>query len=397
MPTSTATLYPFAGVVQHYAWGGREFLPRFLRRDNPDGEPWAELWMGAHAKGPARLLDRSDTLDELIHSAPVDLLGAEVARRFRQRLPFLFKVLDVRDMLSIQVHPTKAAAEEGFRREEESGPARDAPDRNYRDDNHKPELGVAVTDFYLLHGFRDAAAIAASLDEIPGWSSLAPAFEKGGVKGLYAHVMNAGQEEIDRLLQPLVDELEQGTYDRSQPRFWAKRGVEQYTTDGHHDRGLFSIFWFNLVHLRPGEGIFQDAGIPHAYLEGVCIELMANSDNVLRGGLTPKHIDVPELLDNTRFEAVTPAILNPQGHPDHPWRHYPTPAPDFALDFIAPTTETTLSIQTQNGPAILLLMEGEASLGSVKLSEAQRTVFLPAGQQYDARFAAGSKVYRARV
>ena len=394
----TESLYSIEGVVQHYAWGGTEFLPELLHRPNPSAQPWAEYWMGAHAKGPATVAPRGGSLAELISRGPAQTLGAAVANRFADRLPFLFKVLDVKEMLSIQVHPTKAAAEEGFAREEASGPERSAPDRNYRDDNHKPELGVAVTDFYLLHGFRSAAEIAATLDEVPGWAELRAPFERGGVAELYAHVMRAEQSEIDRLLGPLADSLATGEFDRSQPAFWARRAVEQYTRDGHHDRGMFSIYWFNLVHLTPGQGIFQDAGIPHAYLEGVCIELMANSDNVLRGGLTPKHIDVPELLDKTRFAAVTPERLRPVTATAG-WERYPTPAPDFALWRARPDGGTTIELPAEERPSILLLLSGEVGLGGtdVTLRETARTAFVPAGQSVTLAAQVDSIVYRATV
>ena len=298
------TAHPFTGVIQEYAWGGTDFLASLFTHVSPTDAPKAEYWMGAHHKGPAELRGEGGTLEELISAAPQDVLGTRVAGRFDARLPFLFKILDVKDMLSIQVHPTKAAAEAGFAREEKDGPERNAPDRNYRDDNHKPELGVALTDFYLLHGFKSSEAIAEALTQVPGWDGLRAVLDKSGVKGLYRHVMELAQPALDRLLQPLVDSLQsEDRYTRDQPEFWAARAVRQYTREGHHDRGLFSIYWFNILHLTPGEGIFQDAGIPHAYLEGVCIELMANSDNVLRGGLTPKHIDVPRA---TREHAFRP-------------------------------------------------------------------------------------------
>ncbi|MCP9237335.1 mannose-6-phosphate isomerase, class I [Lewinella sp. JB7] len=388
-------LYPFEGVIQHYAWGGHSYLPQLLHRDNPDREPWAELWMGAHAKGPAQLRNTDQTLDELIARQPRETLGEDVARRFDDRLPFLLKILDVREMLSIQVHPTKEAAEAGFAREERDGPARDAPDRNYRDDNHKPELGVALTDFYLLHGFRDQAEIERSLQEIPGWAELLPVLSNKGTEGLYAHVMAADTATVDRLLSPLVADLQERQYTRDRPRFWAKRAVEQYTKDGHHDRGMFSIFWFNLVKLSPGQGIFQDAGIPHAYLEGVCIELMANSDNVLRGGLTPKHIDVPELMDKTRFEPVQPHLLSPVDT-GKSWAYYPTPAPDFRLWVARTTSGESLEIDTTGGAAILLLMEGELR-GQSSVSEEARTVFIPAGCQTTFTAAKDSVTYLATV
>lgn len=395
-PFPLAHTYPFTGAIQHYDWGGFDFLPDFLGAEHPAGQPWAELWMGAHPKGPATLTGEQGDLARLIARDPRAILGPRVADRFQNRLPFLFKVLDVRDMLSIQVHPDKQAAEAGYAAEERTGKSQDAPDRNYRDDNHKPELGVALTDFYLLHGFRAPEAIKRSLTVHPEWTELAEVLEDQGVRGLYAHVMEASQDTIDRLLTPSAAGWKGGSFDRLQPEFWAARAVEQYTRDGHYDRGIFSIFWFNLVHLSPGEGIFQDAGIPHAYLEGACLELMANSDNVLRGGLTPKHIDVPELLDKTRFGAVMPTKLSPEAQSDG-WYRYPTPAPDFALSFRDVPRGERLVLTGSDGPSILLLMSGSLDGTDGTLDTANRTVFIPAGQEAVFAASSDSRVFRAAV
>ena len=391
-----AQTYPFTGSVQHYDWGGFTFIPDFIGRGNSEHEPWAELWMGAHPKGPCPLIGGEGDLESLIAGAPERILGTAVAERFADRLPFLFKVLDVRKMLSIQVHPTKAAAEAGYAAEEQAGKPRDAADRNYRDDNHKPELGVALTDFYLLHGFRSPEQIMRTLKVHAEWGELMPIMEDGGVEALYAHVMHADQATIDRLLAVPASSWREAEFDRDQPEFWAARAVEQYTRDGHYDRGIFSIFWFNLVHLLPGEGIFQDAGIPHAYLEGACLELMANSDNVLRGGLTPKHIDVPELLDKTRFDAVIPDKLRPVTTADG-WQRYPTPAPDFTLDFHDFAAGDAISLTTPDGPVILLLMSGDLSVGEINLSPKQRLAFIPAGSSLTLSSPKPSRVFRAAV
>lgn len=385
---------PFAitGVLQDYAWGGRSYLSSLLGM--PD-QSAAEYWLGDHPKGPATELDSGKSLAAIIAEAPQAMLGASVVRQFGPRLPYLFKILDVQKMLSIQVHPDKGSAEAGFAREEAAGIPRMAPHRNYRDDNHKPELGVAISDFYLLHGFREEAAIANTLREIPGWADLHPILFEEGVAGLYQHVMEADQDTIDRLLQPVVTQLPVDINDKMSANYWARRATEQYSTDGHHDRGIFSIFWFNIVHLRPGEAIFQDAGVPHAYLEGKCFELMANSDNVLRGGLTPKHIDVAELLLNTNTEAVNPQVLRPVT-PETGWAHYPTPAPEFTFQFmhLAPDTEVEL---TTEGPEILFLFAGTCVLAPLLLNHQQRAVFIPAGTELLLRATQASVVYRASV
>ncbi len=392
----SSTAIPFAGVVQHYAWGGHEFIPRLLRLPVPQEEPYAELWMGAHPKGPGRIAGSRETLQDRIAAHPRQLLGPSVADRFAGRLPFLFKVLDAADMLSIQVHPTKEAAERGYAAEEQNGPPRDAPDRNYRDDNHKPELGIALTDFYLLHGFRSEAAIRATLQRIPAWQPLESILSSEGVAGLYEYVMRADRTRINELLGPLADTLGGGGYRRHEPEFWARRAIEQYSTGEDHDRGIFSIYWFNLVHLRPGQGIFQDAGLPHAYLEGACMELMANSDNVLRGGLTPKHIDVNELLKHTRTEAITPQILTP-GEVREGLFYYPTPAPDFSLYRAAIGPGEWVELSTFTGPVVAFLLDGTVAGSDVELGEHQRCGFFPAGYTGRLTARADSRLFLATV
>ena len=393
------SVYPISGTIQQYAWGGTQFIPGLLHLENPDEQPYAEYWLGAHHKGPATLSVHGMQLDELIKSKPSNTLGDRVAARFSNRLPFLFKVLDARQMLSIQVHPDKAGAEQGFALEEANGPNRSAPDRNYRDDNHKPELGVALTDFYLLHGFRPEAAIRETIRVNDGWARLLPILDQSGIKGLYQYVMDADQAEIDALLQPLAHQLKvEQEPSVAHANYWAREAFLQYDQGGHHDRGIFSIFWLNLVHLKPGEGIFQDAGIPHAYLRGACLELMANSDNVLRGGLTPKHIDVPELLKHVNTSSIVPQKLLPS-KVDGDWQRYPTPAPDFSLALTQVHAGGQVIVDASAGPSILLLLSGEAQSldGSFSLTEAARTVFICAGEKVTLSGIRESTIYRASV
>jgi mannose-6-phosphate isomerase len=386
-----------SGVLQHYAWGGFDYIPNLLGRQNPDQKPTAELWLGAHPRGAANIIDSPLNLAEAIAADPAGMLGDEVAKRFNNQLPFLFKVLDVREMLSIQVHPTKAAAEAGFAREEAAGIDLTAPHRTYRDDNHKPELGVALTDFYLLHGFKPKATILRLLRVIPGWDTLLPILEEHGVAGLYEHVMSADQSIVDQLAQGAIDSLgPKSDEGKESLAYWTHQAIEKYSKNGHHDRGIFSIWWMNIVHLHPGEAIFQDAGVPHAYLEGVCLELMANSDNVLRGGLTPKHINVKELLEHTITSPVKPKLLLPNISPDN-WERYPTPSPDFALYRAELRTGEDLEIDTtEGGPLILFLLKGKLVSPSITLTTRRRAAFIPAGQIINfLSYEKGTVVYRA--
>ncbi len=329
--------YRLRGYVQHYAWGGFDFIPGLLHLKNPSREPYAELWMGTHPRGPARLIEPPGhpELGRCISRDPVKWLGAITAEKFHNDLPFLFKVLDVRKMLSIQAHPSRAEARRGFERENGAGIPLDAPNRVFRDRNHKPEIMVALSDFYLLHGFRDPGSIGRELNRLAPLRPLLPPFRNGSIKALYEHIMSMPQEKVNRMLQPLYAQLEaedgSEAFSRDRPEHWALRAFRDYTTEeGNFDRGIYSLFLLNLVKLKPGEGIFQRAGLPHAYLAGINVELMANSDNVFRGGLTAKHIDVPALMQHLDFSPVKPEILYGAATGEHE-RSYPAPIPDFEL------------------------------------------------------------------
>jgi len=303
-------------------------------------------------------------LNEQIAQSPEQFLGTEVARRFANRLPYLFKVLDVKDMLSIQVHPTKAEAEKGFARENEMGVPLSAPHRNYKDDNHKPEIMVALTDFWFLHGFKSEQELNKLFDNNIDLKPLKIYFQQGGYKGLYQHIMELPQLEVNRLLAPLIPKVirgyQAGALQKDSPDFWAARAaIHDSMNNGNYDRGIFSIYFFNLVNVPPGKGIFQAAGIPHAYLEGVNMELMANSDNVLRGGLTPKHIDVPELLKHTQFEPATPEILEGAQVGDTE-KVYKSPAPDFELSCIQVRADHPYQSPAAHATDILIVLEGNA-------------------------------------
>jgi mannose-6-phosphate isomerase len=356
-------LLPLKGVVQDYAWGGYHFIPELQGEDSAEGQPQAELWMGAHDRGPSivQLNGKTQRLDEWINADPEAILGEPTAQRFHNTLPFLFKILDVRKMLSIQAHPTKQAAIAGFERENKRGISLTAYHRNYKDDNHKPEIMVALTDFWLLHGFRTAEDIELVLEEVPELNVFRRVFIAKGIRGLYRHLMELSQDDVDRTLAPMAARLEAdlsaGVLERSQPEYWAGQAFRDYTRDGHYDRGIFSIYLFNLVYLQAGEGIFQDANIPHAYLEGVNVELMANSDNVFRGGLTSKHVDVGELMQHLSFEPVIPQPLQGEEGAKHE-KIFKTPAPDFELSRIQLAAGEVFS-KKQRGPAIYIVLSGE--------------------------------------
>ena len=354
------------GTVKHYDWGGTRHIPTLLHRSNPSNIPFAEYWLGIHPLSDCRVEfpgEEPELLRDFINRNPQTTLGEKVYRQFGN-LPYLLKTLDVKDMLSIQVHPSKAAAEKEFARENAAGIPADAPNRNYRDANHKPELVLALSGFWLLHGFKTATGIRETLQRVKELEGLLASFEKEGYAGLYKKVMEMPQGEVNRLLRPLLDRILPLYHDNKLEKisedFWAARAALTYNRDHSIDRGIFSIYLFNLLHIQKGEAVFQDAGIPHAYLEGLNVEIMSNSDNVLRGGLTNKHVDVGELLKHVKFEATPYKILKGTREP-HGELVYHTSAPDFELGCfeLAAGQQNTFQSSTAD---ILLLTEGEVEV-----------------------------------
>ena len=389
------------GVVQHYDWGGHNFIPDLLGIENATRRPFAELWIGAHAKAPSMVVMESgqEPLDEFIAEAPQAILGQAASTRFHRRLPYLFKILDVHKMLSIQAHPTLAQAEKGFARESAEGVPVEAGSRNYKDDNHKPEVGVALTDFWMLHGFRPLEEIAETLDRTRELGPLMPAFSqrlkaaghdhavrRGLLRELYSNLMTMPQAQVDLLLNELLSRLqEKPTTSKDSADYWALRAAENFPLPGGHcDRGIFSVYLLNLVHLQPGQGTFQPAGVLHAYLEGVNVELMANSDNVLRGGLTTNHVDVAELLRILTFEGGTPEVFSGiQVSAEQ--RVYRTPAEEFELSRIALPPHGRYAGEATYGPKALLVLEGSATLTSAGKSKSLHRgsiAFAPSGAQF---------------
>lgn len=317
-------IYRLQGTVKHYDWGGTHYIPVLLKIPNTENRPFAEYWMGIHPLG--------------ISQVEMDGGAVRPLTDFTHDLPYLLKVLDVKDMLSIQVHPSKYDAGIEFERENSAGIPLDSPVRNYKDRNHKPEMLVALSDFYLLHGFKPVVQLRSTLESLPELGNLLAVFESSGYQGLYREVMTMPQDRVDKMLQPLLNRITplylDNRLNKEQEDFWAARAAITFARKDHSiDRGIFSIYLFNIVHLKAGESLFQGAGLPHAYLEGQNVELMSNSDNVLRGGLTTKHIDVGELLKHVKCESTQPALLKGKAISDHEWL-YTVPVDDFELSVI---------------------------------------------------------------
>lgn len=362
-------LSQLVGKVQNYAWGGYTFIPALFGLQAESGQTYAEYWIGAHHKAPAEVLHyngKAVLLHDLIACQAEDILGSYVAQTYG-RLPFLLKVLDVREMLSIQVHPTKSEAEAGFARENELGIPLDAPERNYKDNNHKPEVQLALSDFWLLHGFRPAEQLSEVLAGTPELCTLWPIFMHSSYAGLYQYVMEMPAETVNTLLCPLAERIlpkyHAGALDQTSPDYWAAKAMQGQSA-GQYDRGIFSIYFLNLVKLKPGQAQFQDAGVPHALLSGQTIEIMANSDNVIRGGLTPKVVDIPQLLKLVTFKGMTSEIIEGQQHTSPYEQCYPAPSREFGISRIM-LCKGDCYENTTHSAEILLVLQGSALVGTM--------------------------------
>jgi len=370
------------------------------------------LWLGAHPADPARLIVDSDapvSLLEVLDSDPGGQLGDGSVERFGSRLPFLLKLLAAEEPLSLQAHPSARQASEGFVREEALGLPLDSPIRNYKDPSHKPELVVALTRFEALAGFRDVRRTVALLGALrvpeldPYLGLLAGQPDSDGLRALFTTWITLPPTALLALLPRVLD------------------GCVGYLTDGEGngrefveevrtalqlaefypgDAGVLASLLLNRITLEPGQGLYLTAGNLHAYLHGVGVEIMANSDNVLRGGLTPKHVDVPELLRVLDFGAASVPILEAEPVGPFEWR-YPTPAPEFALSRVEPTPGET-AVLVPGGPQILLCTAGgvrvECGDGGVDLSSGSSVWLSASDPEATVRATTeGAQVFRARL
>ncbi|CFQ57923.1 mannose-6-phosphate isomerase [Yersinia frederiksenii] len=346
-------------AVQNYAWGSTNALTELYGIANPQAKPMAELWMGAHPKSSSEVADANGqwhSLRDVIEQDPETNLGHDVFQRFGE-LPFLFKVLCAAQPLSIQVHPSKRAAEIGFAKENQAGIPLDAAERNYKDANHKPELVYALTPFQAMNGFRTLDDIAALLQPLAAAHPDIAAFlrepDTEHLATLFASLLSMEGEPKTRALGILKAALNNQLGEpwdtiRSISRFYPE------------DSGLFSPLLLNVVTLQPGEAMFLYAETPHAYLDGVALEVMANSDNVLRAGLTPKFIDIPELMANLQFIPKPADTLLTQPQQQGNELVFPIPVEDFAFSLHTLTADPQLL--AQNSAAIVFCVAGQAVL-----------------------------------
>ena len=402
-------MHVVTGQVQHYDWGTIAEIPRLLGVES-DGCPWAEYWLGAHPKAPSLLADDCDIngadradggqpLDRWLAEHP-DQLGQASREVFGDRLSFLLKILSAEQPLSIQAHPSRTQAQLGFAQENAAGVPIDDPRRLYRDDWPKPEMIVALTEFHALYGFRDpheSRRMLTVFDAVDGFPGLVAPLEDPGSEGIAAVLTSCLQpdEQNRRVIAGMIaaaHDLVQGHDPASMQEDAPQLARTAVELDRAYpgDPSILAALLMNRVHLRPGESLFLGAGTMHAYLHGTGIEIMASSDNVLRGGLTSKHIDVPALLAHADLTATCVQPECPRQLPGG-LQHYRTPFPEFTLWRLGERVETDLPA-TGLG-RILLVLDGRMSLitsagvtstdtsAEVTQVRAGQAVWISAGQQ----------------
>ncbi|MCL6270164.1 mannose-6-phosphate isomerase, class I [Sansalvadorimonas sp. 2012CJ34-2] len=363
------SIFKLENPIQHYEWGNIDAVTKLFGINNPDHKPLAEIWMGAHPKAPSSVNNCSETLCDLLARKP-ELLGNSSIEQFGPALPFLFKVLFVAKPLSIQAHPNKQQALEGFARENTEGIPVNAPNRNYRDNNHKPELVYALTAFKAMNGFRSQEEIIrlfrmADLQELE--QALLKLEESANLKQFYQSLMTLPEQIKQNLMSRALSYAAE-----SKDPAWQE--VQKLSVFHPGDIGVLSPLLLNIITLAPGEAMFLKEGTLHAYLEGTAMEIMACSDNVLRGGLTPKHVDIDELLKAIKFTTSSYNALKTSPLPEENGEtRFPVPANDFAFSVID-STEASERFQVSSAE-ILFCLDGYFTI-----SHSNETLQLSQGQ-----------------
>ena len=386
--------------IQNYAWGSKTAIADLTGRSKPSLKPEAELWMGAHPKAPSKVICNGDTMTliDLITRYPKEILGEKVVRRFGNQLPFLFKVLAATEPLSIQAHPNQDQARSGYERENQAKIPLDASHRNYRDDKHKPEIICALTDFWGLNGFRAIEDLRCQLqcycpDSLAIFFATLP--PENALRQLFRHMLTLQGREKDNTIAEALDQA-QKTVPNNPISQWLLNLNVAYPGD----IGLLLPMILNLVKLTPGQAMYLPAGRLHAYLEGVGIELMANSDNVLRGGLTPKHIDREELMRVLQFESHDPGVMTAQLISPSESR-FLTLADEFTLSHLIVAPGGNHESSTDHNVEILLLISGQATLETITTGDqlhltCGNSVLIPAvAGSY--RISGQAEIYKATV
>lgn len=381
MSTNVSTpFFVMNNKIQNYPWGSVDSVSKLFNIANPDSQPQAEIWMGAHPNGCSEIeIDGKPTLlSDFIQQHKPEILSPQTAEQFGE-LPYLFKVLAAAQALSIQVHPSKQEAEIGFEKENQQGIALNAANRNYKDPNHKPELVYALTPYQAMNGFRSLAEIVDNFEQLniqplkPLIDALKREQNETGLEAFFTQLLSLQGEEktdaVDALLSHVKASVKNETYAL----------IEELSVQYPGDIGLFAPLMLHVLTLQPGEAMYLDARTPHAYLKGTGLEIMANSDNVLRAGLTPKHMDVAELAKCTKFveKPAETLLLEPVDQGDI--LLFPVPVPDFKFAIFPQPHSVEMSIDSAE-----VLMPLDAGLTiennqgiSVTIDKGQ-SVFVPA-------------------
>ncbi|KHT64447.1 mannose-6-phosphate isomerase [Photobacterium gaetbulicola] len=360
-------MYKLGNVIQNYAWGSKTAMTALFGISNPDDQPQAELWMGAHPNGCSRIVcdGESRLLSDVIEQSPETVLGRYTCDQYGE-LPYLVKVLSAAKPLSIQVHPKKSAAEEGFHRENLAGIPLNAAERNYKDPNHKPEMVYALTNYKAMNGFRVINEMVELFEQAncPTLSDDVQALKANPtpiqLAAFFREVISLTGEKKQSAIAELMENI--GSKGLSTDAKAIFELIAGFATEYPSDVGLFAPLMLNVIELEAGEAMYLDAETPHAYLEGTGIEVMASSDNVLRAGLTPKFMDVEELLKNTRFEPIPAQHLKLKGQVKDNKVSYNVPVDDFKVEVITltdkPQTEFVRSAE------IIMCLQGKLTLES---------------------------------
>ncbi len=372
--------------IQNYAWGSKTTLQELFGIENPDEKPQAEVWMGAHPNGCSkiRLEDKEILLSEFI--AREQVLSMDPTQKIKS-LPYLFKVISAEKALSIQVHPNKIEAEQGFLKEQELGIDLSAPNRNYKDTNHKPELVYALTSYQAMNGFRTFDDIVLLFSQVvenvnlPAIQGLLENFEKKlnseGLKSFFTGILSLKGKDKQKSIQELVNYAREFQQPNSENDIFTL--ILELEKSYPNDIGLYAPLLLNVVTLAPGEAMYLDARTPHAYLKGTGLEVMANSDNVLRAGLTKKHIDISELVCCTLFEGKSENSLLLRPEFDGIKLVYPIPVSDFSFNcFVKANHERVIVKSAEILFAIDSLMKISHISGETLIIERGESIFIPA-------------------
>jgi len=359
-----SNIYKLYNQVKNYEWGSNFLIPQFLGIENSSETPFAELWMGTHHGAPSKIEQGGEFIE---------------LKEVSGEIPFLFKLLAIEKPLSIQAHPNLVQAKEGFKREEDAGIDINAPERNYKDDNHKPEIICALSHFTLMAGFRETAEtneylkiLVSILPSIKGLiTPLINALEKGSLSDFFRALFSISKQDRELIFKNIFENesiITEKSSDVITPLLWQL--MKKFAGFYPNDIAILSPLYLNVLNLEPGQAIYVPSGILHAYINGFGVELMTASDNVLRGGLTPKHVDQNELIKILNFVPFKPKVIDSNEESSF---YYYTPCNEFLLVKINGNGENVHPIK---GPAVCLVTEGELLVDDLLFKKGE-SFFIP--------------------